>query len=174
MNSTVYIALSIIIALITFAIVISRINRNKKEKENKKLAAEFDYFAIKNNLAIDKKQTLNKNMIGIDRLNLKLVFLDNSNNARERFHLIELNDLSACHLIKQKNSSTGHISKILLKCIFIQKNRAPIELLFYDEMKDDIFKMMRLSKKALYWEKNINIFREIAELSTGSLASARD
>ena len=173
MNSPVNIAILIIAILVTMAFVISWMNKYKKEKEKKKLAEEFEDFAIKNNLAIDKKQTLNKNMIGIDRLNLKLIFLDNNNKPGE-FHLIELNDLSDCHLIKQKNSSTEHISKILLKCIFTQKNKAPIELLFYDEMKDDIFKMMRLSKKALYWVKSINIFRESAMLSVGKIASIQN
>lgn len=173
MNSTEYIALIIIVVLVTFAIVISRINRIRKKKEKRQLNAAFDHFAIKNNLAIDKKQTLNKNMIGIDRLNMRLVFLDQNSTPGE-FHLIELNDLSACHLIKQKNSSTGHISRILLKCIFIQKNKPPIELPFYDEMKDDIYKMMRLSKKALYWVKSINIFRESARLSEGKMSSVQN
>lgn len=170
MNSTVYIALPIIAALVAFAIVISWVNRNKKNKEDKILNAEFEHFTIKNNLAIDKKQKLNKKIIGIDRLNLKVIFLDNTATKGE-FHLIDLKALSACHLIKQKNSSTGHISKILLRCIFLQKNKAPVELLFYDEMKDDIFKMMRLSKKALYWVKSINIFRETAKLSMRKMAT---
>ena len=170
MNSPVNIAILMIVVLVTIAFVISWVTRYNKEKEKKKLEAEFEHFAIKNNLAIDKKQTLNKNMIGIDRLNLKLIFLDKSNTPGE-FHLIELNDLSACHLIKHKNSSTGHINRILLRCIFTQKNRESIELPFYDEMKDDIFKMMRLSKKALYWVKSINIFRESARLSVRKMAS---
>lgn len=173
MDSAVYIALLIIVALVTFAIVISLVNRNKKNKEDNTLDKEFEYFAIKNNLTIDKKQKLNKNMIGIDRLNLKVIFLDKS-AAKKQFHLIDLKALSACLLIKQKNSSTGHISKILLRCIFLQKNKAPVELLFYDEMKDDIFKMMRLSKKALYWVKSINIFRESARLSMGEMASIQN
>ena len=173
MNSSVNIAVLMIAVLVTIAFVISWVNRYKKEKEKKKLAEEFEHFAIKNNLAIDKKQTLNKNMIGIDRLNLKLIFLDNNNTPGE-FHLIELNEVSACHLIKHKNSSTGHISRILLKCIFIQKNRESIELPFYDEMKDDIFKMMRLSKKALYWAKSINIFKESARLSMTKMSSMKN
>jgi hypothetical protein len=32
-------------------------------------------------------------------------------------------------------------------------------------MTDQLFKMMRLSKKATYWQKCINIFREAAVLS---------
>ena len=169
MNPTIYIAIFIIAGLTLFGIVVSWINTNKKNKENKKLLGEFDDFAIKNNLAIDKKQTLNKNMIGIDRLNLKLIFLDNSKIPQE-FHLIDLYDLSACRLIKQKNDSNGHISNIFLQCIFKKEVAAPdIILPFYNEITDDLFKMIRLAKKASYWKKSINIFRESAVLSLQSV-----
>jgi hypothetical protein len=161
-NATLFVALFIIIAVVVFGMILTWSNRNKKKKERRKLIAAFDDFVIKNTLTIDKKQAINKNMIGIDRLNLKLVFLDNSKSFQV-FHLINLEDLSACYLIKQKNASSGHISKIFLQCIF--KNNSPeIVLPFYDEMTDQLFKMLRLSKKAIYWQKCISIFRQAAEL----------
>lgn len=163
MNATLFVALFIIIAVVLFGMVLTWSNRNKKKKERRKLIAAFDDFVIKNNLTIDKKQAINKNMIGIDRLNLKLVFFDNSKSFQV-FHLISLEDLSACHLIKQKNPTSGHISKIFLQCVF-KNNSDEIVLPFYDEMTDQLFKMMRLSKKATYWQKCINIFREAAVLS---------
>ncbi|MEO9021610.1 MAG: hypothetical protein ABI237_16775 [Ginsengibacter sp.] len=165
MNSTVYIAAFIIISLVLFGILISWYNKRKKRRDTDKLIQDFDDFAIKNNLAIDKKQTLNKNMIGIDRMNFKLVFLDNNKTPQE-FHLIDLLDLSNCRLIKHKNQNNGHISNISLQCIFKEKKEQDIILPFYNEMSDDLFKMLRLSKKASYWEKSINIFRESAILLT--------
>lgn len=164
MDSTVYIALFIIVALVLFGIAVSWRNNLKKKGDNKKLMDEFENFVISQNLAIDKKQTLNKNMIGIDRLNLKLVFLERNKTSQE-FHLIDLEELSACRLISKKNLSNGHINSIALKCIFEQKDKPAIVLTFYNEMNDDLFKMMRLSKKASYWEKSINIFRETAALA---------
>jgi hypothetical protein len=163
MNSTLFVALFIIVAVVLFGMILAWSNRNKKKKERRKLTAGFDDFVIKNNLTINKKQAVNKNMIVIDRLNLKLVYLDNSKGFQV-FHLINLEDLSACHLIKQKNPSSGHISKIFLQCIF-KNNSAEIILPFYDEMTDQLFKMLRLSKKAIYWQKCTNIFREAAVLS---------
>lgn len=102
--------------------------------------------------------------IGIDRLNHKLVFLNNSDGV-SKFYLINLSDLSDCRLIKQKNKSNGHISNIFLQCFFKQKDIAGIFLPFYNEMNDDLYKLMRLSRKAHYWWKSINIFREAAELA---------
>lgn len=164
MDSTIYIALLIIAVFVLFGLAVSWRNNYKKKIENKKLLSEFDGFVIACNLAIDKKQTLNTNMIGIDRLNLKLVFLDRSKTPHQ-FHLIDLRELSACHLMKEKNPSNGHINNIYLECIFRGKDKPAIALPFYNEMKDDLFKLMRLSKKASYWEKSINIFRESALLS---------
>lgn len=164
MDSTVNIAVFIIGAFVVLGLLLSWRNYRKKNFERKRLLDEFDAFAISHNLAIDKKQTLNKNMIGIDRLNLKLVFLDRSTGASQ-FHLIDLEEILNCRLVSEKNTLNGHIRSIYLKCIFKQKDKPALILPFYNEMKDDLFKLMRLSKKAAYWEKSINIFKETAELT---------
>lgn len=163
MNSTAYIAASLIITLILIGIIVSWYNKKKKKREKDRLMQEFDEFAIQNNLAIDKKQILNKNMIGIDRMNFKLVFLDRSADPQQ-FHLIDLQDVLDCRLIKQKNNLNGHISHIFLQCIFNNKDESDIRLPFYNELNDDLFQMLRLSKKASYWVKSINIFKESALL----------
>ncbi len=164
MDSTVNIAVFIIGAFVVLGLLLSWRNYRKKNFESKRLLDEFDAFAISHNLAIDKKQTLNKNMIGIDRLNLKLVFLDRSTGASQ-FHLVDLEEILNCRLVSEKNTLNGHIRSIYLKCILKQKDKPALILPFYNEMKDDLFKLMRLSKKAAYWEKSINIFKETAELT---------
>ena len=164
MNPTVYIAVSILVFLILFGIVISWFNQKKKKTEHKKLLQEFENFVIKNHLSVDKKQELHQSMIGIDRLNLKLVFFDNRSTPAS-FQVIKLEDISTCRLIKQQNSSNGHINHISLNFTFKQKKMPDINIPFYDALHDDIFKMMRLSKEASYWEKRVNIFRETAVLS---------
>ena len=161
MNSTSYIALFILVAVGLVAGVFSWISWYKKKERDKKLLQEFDDFVIKNNLTIDKKQTLNKNMIGLDRLNMKLVFMENT-SVPQKIHLVNLTDLSDCHLVKEKDRSNEHIGKIFLRCIAREKNQPEIILPVYDEFNDNIYKMMRLSKKAAYWKKTINIFREVA------------
>ena len=164
MSSTVNIAVFIIGAFLVLGLLLSWRNYRRKFYESKRLLDEFDAFAISHNLAIDKKQTLNKKMIGIDRLNLKLVFLDRSAGVSQ-CHLIDLEEILNCRLVSEKNVSNGHIRSICLRCTFKQQDKPALILPFYNEMKDDLFKLMRLSKKAAYWEKSINIFKETAELS---------
>ena len=63
MDPTVNIAIFIIGAFVVLGLLLSWRNYRRKARESKRLLAEFDAFAISHNLAIDKKQTLNKNMI---------------------------------------------------------------------------------------------------------------
>lgn len=137
---------------------------NKTKKEKGVLMKKFEDFSIQNNLAIDKKQVIRKNMIGIDRLNFKLVFLD-TGPSKWKFHLIDMENILSCSLIKERNKTTSYISKIFLHCRFENNALSDIKFPFYDENKDDQFKTMRLFKKAFYWKKCIDIFSETAKLS---------
>jgi hypothetical protein len=159
MNSNGYIILYVIINLVLLAFLISWFINYKKKKERNKLIKEFDDFVVQNKIKIDKRQTLNKNMVGLDRKNKKLVFLNRSSRPQQ-IQLIHLPKLSSCHLLKRRNRSTGHISNISLHCSFKEKDKEDILLPFYNEANDTLYKMMRLSKKASYWEKSINLFRE--------------
>lgn len=162
MEVSYYTAIFIVAFLILSAFVVSWVKHRKKKMNQQKLLKQFENFVIKHQLTIDKKQLLHRNIIGIDRLNKKLVFLDNRSEPAI-FSVINLEDLCHCDLIKQKNLS-DHISRISLLCI-CKNDLTDLEIPFYDEFNDHIFKMMRLFKKAHYWQKTINIFRETAILS---------
>ena len=159
MNPTFYLAVFIIAALLLFLIAISWISSYRKKERHKKLMKEFDDLVIADKLTIDKKQTLNKNIIGIDRVNMKLVFIDHSKDPKQTY-LISLNDLASCSLKKKRHTVKGHISEIFLRLAFKQPGESVVRLPFYNARVDDLIKMMRLSKKASYWEKTINLFRE--------------
>src|SRR6185437_4451267 len=164
MNYYYYIALFLILAVVMIVIFAAWINVNKTSNEKKILLKKFEDFSIQNNLAIDKKQVIRKNMIGIDRLNFKLVFLD-TRPPKWRFHLIDMENILSCNLVKERNKTTGHISKITLHCRFENEGLSDIKFSFYDESKDDHFKTMRSFKEAFYWKKCIDIFSETAKLS---------
>ena len=161
MSATFFIAIGFIAFIVIATVCISLINSYKKKKEKQKQLKKFNDFVINNNLTIDSKQRFNKNIIGIDRLNYVVVFL---NNKTKKFFMVRLKDLADCHLVKERNKISGHISHIFLKCIFKEKNKADIDLPFYNELNDDVYMMMRLSKRAAYWAKRINIFRETVNL----------
>lgn len=161
MNATEYTGLSIIGALLLLAIGLSWINRIRNKKQIKKLLREFDDFIIQNSLTIDDMQRLNKNVIGIDRLNYVVVFSDSNT---KKIQLIGLKELAECRMVKERNKPGGQIQRIFLRCNLKKKESREIILPFYDEMNDGVFMMLPLSKKAAFWAKRINILREAAKL----------
>lgn len=158
MNATGYFTLFLIAGIILLVILITFLLNYKKKREKARLIKAFDDFVDENKLLIDKKQTLNKNMIGIDRENMKLVFVERSSHPYQ-IELIKLDEVSSCNLIRETNPKNGYISNISVECAFKEKDKPGVLLPFYDEGNDKLYKMMRLSKKASYWEKTINLFR---------------
>jgi len=168
MNATEYTGLAIIGSLLLFAIGLSWINRIIKKKQIKKLLMEFDDFIIEKSLTIDNSQRLNKNIIGIDRLNYVVVF---SNKSTKKIQLIPLKELAECRMVNERNKPGGHIQRIFLRCNLKKKESPEIILPFYDELNDGLFMMLPLSKKAAIWAKRINIFREAAKLKQKKILS---
>ena len=146
------------IIFLTFLVVWLIKYQNKKVRS--RTMKEFEDFVAANRLAIETKQTLNKNIIGLDRENMKLIFLDRKNKIKP-VRMIELDEILSCKAIKSRKSDNGHIKSISLEIIYKNPEKERVVLPFYHENNDKFFKMMRLAKKAYYWEKRINLFREM-------------
>lgn len=166
MNYAYYIPILVILIVLPTLVVLARMKANRKKTRRKLLRKQFEEFAIQNNLSIDKKQMVRGSMIGIDRLNFKLIFLMNG-ASKKQFHLVDMRDIIQCRLKKEREKVTKHISKIYLQCL-LNKGRPDIRFVFFDENEDDSFKMLRSFKKASYWKKCIDIFKETANLSLKS------
>lgn len=163
MNYSYFIPILLILILVPVVVAGAWIKANKKKRRKGMLRKQFENFAISNNLSIDKKQIVRGNIIGIDRLNFKLVFLLKS-ASKMQFHVIDMENILSCNLNKDRDKVSGHISKITLQCVF-EKGLSDINFVFFDESKDDPFNMMSSFKKASYWKKCIDIFTESANLS---------
>ena len=109
-------------------------------------------------------QILNKNIIGLDRENVKIIFLDRERNQDPVFS-IDLNQIKSSETVEYRKNAGGHIQRIDLRLTFKDPEAGFIDLPFYDESRDKFYRMMRLAKKAYHWQKSIEIFREIAAAS---------
>ena len=146
------------IGLLLLIIILGWILNYRKKSIERKLIKEFEDFSIKNGLVIDKQQTLNKNMIGIDKSHQKLLFL-NRNELPQQFFLIDLCEVEKCDLVKRKDPKNGLIQNISLRCKY-KTNKPDTLLPFFVQGINKPYKTMRLSKKAMYWEKFVNLFKE--------------
>ncbi|MEO6820581.1 MAG: hypothetical protein ABI266_09435 [Ginsengibacter sp.] len=147
------------IGLVLLILLLGGIMNFRKKARESKLLKEFDEFARKNGLEIDKQQSLNKNMIGIDRINQKLLFLDR-NHLPQQFFLIDLYEVETCDLVKTKNQANGLINNISLRCKY-KDSETDTLLPFFVEGVNKQYKTMRLAKKAVYWVKSVNLFKEV-------------
>lgn len=157
--NTGYITFLIVGAIFIMAFVIPWLIHYRKKREKEKLLKNFSDFTEKNHLSLEKYQTLNRNVIGIDRQQQKLVFMEGTNHPLHT-ELVDLREIASCKVSKLRNKNTGYITRIFLKIIFKDKEKDYLLLPFYNESTDKLFRMMRLSKKALYWQKSIELFRE--------------
>lgn len=132
----------------------------RKKMLERNAQKEFDQFILKNNLTVEKEQTLNRNRIAIDRENGKVIFVDKTKTPTANL-LINLEDIVDCKMVQQHHPKDGHISSISLRFDLKTANE-PVVLCIYKEHRDPMYKMMRLTKKAFYWEKTINLYREMA------------
>ncbi len=130
---------------------------NRKARRRNILKDKFYNLSERNDLYLNKSQTLNGNMIGIDRRKLKILFL-NSNDCAEEVNVVDLRNVVECSVQNEINPANGFIKNINLRCTM--RKPGEIELLnFYKENLDPLDKKMRLSKKASYWEKTINLYK---------------
>ena len=152
--------LFIIADIILLIFLIVWLIRYQNKKERSRTMKEFDDFVIENNLKIETKQTLNKNIIGLDRENMILVFLDRKNQIKP-VRTIDLKEIHSCKTIKTRKTDNSHIKSISLEIIYRNPDKESVVLPFYHENNDKFYKMMRLAKKAYHWEKRINLFRKL-------------
>ena len=152
--------LFIIADIILLIFLVVWLIRYQNKKIRSRTMKEFDQFVYSKNLKLETKQTLNKNVIGLDRENMVLVFLDRKNKVKP-VRTIDLNEIHSCKTIKSRKTDSGHIKSISLEITYRNPDKESVTLPFYHENNDKFYKMMRLAKKAYYWEKRINLFRKM-------------
>lgn len=164
MDNTVFFILFIVADVIVLGLLILWLIKYQNKKIRSKTLKEFNSYVAENNLVMDKMQTLNKNIIGLDRENMKIVFLDRSRKTNQLL-AINLEEIRSCKTVKSRKTTGGHIHRIDLQINFKDASKDAILLPFYDENRDKFYKMMRLAKKAYYWQKSITLFKEIPAVS---------
>lgn len=153
-----YLLIFILLAILILIVVATWWFLSKRKTDREHLLKEKFYkMAAQNDLYINKSQTLNRNMIGIDRRKLKILFLDGHDVAVQE-KVIDLKNVAECSVHNEINPANGFIKNIYLR--FAMFKPGEIEFLqFYREKSDPLEKKMRLSKKTSYWEKTINLYK---------------
>ena len=131
MSNTGFI-LFVLIDLIFLFLVVIWLVRYQNKKIRSRTMKQFDDYVAAHNLTIETKQTLNKNIIGLDKENRKIIFLNKKNRINSVLN-IDLEDVISCNTIKTKNTDNSHIKSISLEITFSNAEKEPVILPFYHE-----------------------------------------
>ena len=150
------------IALMLFAIcaiilTVVAFYKNRKNARLKKLLLQFSQLGSDNNLSFTSQEILHNSVIGLDGLNRKIVFLQETNGIYQ-WLIIDLNTVNHCSLkfsyrgfrSGRKKNSGVYFEKLLLQ--FESNDNQLINVPFYMHTGIKLSTRRQLEQKARYWE----------------------
>lgn len=136
----------------------------KRGKQVKRaLEKAIGQLVTENNLGMLEIDFFLRKAIGIDRKNVKLVFVNFRDESTDKF-CIDLETLFFCRVVKTWDESTEKIKKIFLEIRSKNSNEAS-KLVFYDRTSDNRYAKASLIRRAEYWKSKINFYRASGELT---------
>jgi hypothetical protein len=166
MSSTLFIACLLILLVIIFILLLKWVHSRENRRDQLQLLHEFDQHCKDNELAINRTDTFGKRMIGIDKVDSKVLFIDKSRGVKE-LHLFHLRRVSSCEIIRTKAPADNYAVKIGLQCIFKDPDHPAILLGLFDIRCDDASGFADAETKARYWKQEINIYKDFPLLAKG-------
>ncbi len=130
--------------------------RKNQSRLNQKVHRRFEELINEHDYKVDTSESFNKKKIALDSMNQKLLFLDMSKKT-EFFHVLDLRQLSFCHVVMPGNNNGNYISSISLECILSDKSTTMFP--FYEASQDSLSDIKLLAEKASFWRKKINNHR---------------
>lgn len=98
------------------------------------------------NLKIDEYQLLHEQILGMDRRNGILIYLNYAHRINSR--IIDLKEVTECTLILKQVVAQ-------LELTYRQPSRPPVSVCFYRKYSDPAFKRKSRVRKAVYWKELI-------------------
>ncbi len=153
--------LSVIIFFLLLPVLIIgflTILENKRGKQVKRILEKaIRQLVNENNLGMLELDFFRYKAIGIDRKNMKLVFVDFQNKTTDKF-CIDLKTLLFCRVVKTWDESSGKVRKIFIE--IRRKNSNDVsKLAFYDRAFDNTYAKASSIRRAEYWKNKINFYR---------------
>lgn len=132
------------------------IEEKKRKQIKRALEKEISQLINENNLGMLEIDFFRRKAIGIDRKNMKLVFVDFRNKPTDKF-CIDLETLFFCRVVKTCDDPSDKIKKIFLE--IRNKNSEKVsKLTFYDRNSDNLYAKASLERRAEYWKNKINCY----------------
>ena len=159
--STLIVAAILISVITGICLVLVSINNKHRKKAAYELLNRFSKLGTENNLSFSSQEILENCIIGLDGIQRKLLILKEIDKNKYDSILLDLNEVKRCtkkNIYTRVNIGTtkqekfeNHLDKIVLDFDFID-NRQPVQILFFEPVRNHIFAMLELEQKAKKWE----------------------
>lgn len=162
MDTSIYIAIVIVIAIVMIIWLLTIINNKHKKRTEHEQLSTFSTISKELGLKIYETEKMKDRMLGWDAEIRNLLFVDFKGAPVDITH-VKIVELSSCQLLTQvangsedaKSDSTDTTS-ISLELQY-KNNRFPKQLLtFYAYGRDSLFDLVPLKKKAERWRDLLN------------------
>ena len=164
MSTVISAAIIIIIVILIFKGLIFIHNKGEK-KTLAALKVYYNELADKNNLTISNNEIFKGAVLGLDEICYKLLVLKSDKANKYKWHIIDLNTVKNCTVIKDYRSfysnesrakiTERYVDQINLQFEFIDE-KEPVEINFYTHILNHISDMPESEQKALKWEAVIS------------------
>ena len=143
------------IALLIAGPVIYRERRKKKRQLH--LAKTYERLVMHNKLSIEETLVFNNRVIGFDRRNKKLLLIDHNQASRQE-ECVALEQLESCELVQVKDKTKRNTTRFFLELNY-KRDKGTLKFIFFDEAKDKVTEKPSLIKRAEYWKRKINLYK---------------
>jgi hypothetical protein len=164
MNNHILLAVGLCIALLLIVLLFVWRGKAHKQKRLQQLQDQLQQMAASRQLQIDRQLQLDRRMIGLDSKRQELVYVDNTEDQGILKVHVDLQKISGCRVIKERQvfvnapakAEDQQVRQIFLRLDFNDKNLQSLQIPFYREAEDGVFRMLELNGLASEWQQHID------------------
>ena len=135
------------------------LDRKRRSRIRKGLQKALNVLSKENGLLLGNLDYFHDKVIGIDKINKKLVFAHFKKGFVNQL-CVDLNSIGSCMLSKRINKRLKQVTHVFLQ-LHLNRQREVVILDFYDHSRDNRRMQLRLFEKARYWTDQINFIRRL-------------
>jgi hypothetical protein len=133
------------------------IREKVKRKKKLLLKLEYDRLVRQEKLSIESMEQFNGKLVGLDRKNKKLLFIDHA-GPNKHHQCIQLLEIASCRVLQVEDQFQKGISKIYLE-LKHKRNNGISRFCFYDDSRDLLTDLSTLAGKATFWKNKIDVHK---------------
>jgi hypothetical protein len=158
--STILVAAILVGAVVAICLLLISISNKQKFRKMNTLLNHFSQLGTLYGLSFSSQEVLNNNIIGLDGINRKLLFVTQKDDASFDDYVVSLSEVKNCTVKKHygniapgelKNKKLGTFLERVTLHVELQNGKDPVEISFYNHIDNNIYQLADIEKKAERW-----------------------